>query len=306
MKTLYFTIGLPASGKTTWSKKMQESDPNIVRVNKDDLRQLLHAGKWSNHNEKQVLRIRDQVVHDSLSMGRHVIVDDTNFHEKHETTMRSIARGNGAKFEIVDFTDVPLQTCIERDSKRENPVGKKVIYDMYNKYLKKDNNKPLNPVVFDENLPYCVIFDLDGSLAHINGRSPYEGKSCSSDLVNESIKFLFNLQLDPFSQRKYNSVENIGDKRLGYGVTKIILSGRNGESELETRKWLQDNQIYFNELHMRKEGDTRKDSIVKKEMFDEFIKDKYNVVFVVDDRDQVVQLWRSMGITCLQCNYGDF
>lgn len=57
---------------------------------------------------------------------------------------------------------------------------------------------------------------------------------------------------------------------------------------------------------MRKSGDMRKDSIVKREMFDEHIRGRYNVNFVLDDRNQVVELWRSMGLTCLQVADGDF
>lgn len=305
---LIMTKGLPASGKSTWSKSQQAKDNMIVRTNKDELRSLLHNGVWSKTNEKQVVYMRNEIVCHSLSHGRTVIVDDTNFHPSHEETLREFAKFNKAKFEIKDFTDVPLEVCLKRDAARTNPVGRKNIIRMYNKYLRKQNEKPLNPVVYSDSLPYCVIFDLDGTLAHIYDRSPYDGKSCGSDLVNESVKFLFDLQLDPIKQTKYNHVwvDKVRDQRYGEGFRKIILSGRNGESQPETEKWLLDNGIHYDELHMRKPGDTRKDSVIKRELFEEHIKDKYNVLFIVDDRDQVVDLWRSMGITCLQCNYGTF
>ena len=46
---------------------------------------------------------------------------------------------------------------------------------------------------------------------------------------------------------------------------------------------------------------------IKKEIVDEHIKGKYFVKFVLDDRDQVVDMWRKeMGYACLQVNYGDF
>jgi predicted kinase len=66
MPKLIYTKGLPASGKSTWAKAQQAKDPNTVRVNKDDLRAMLHNSKWSSKNEKQVLRIRDEVIMDSL------------------------------------------------------------------------------------------------------------------------------------------------------------------------------------------------------------------------------------------------
>src|SRR5690606_18700513 len=102
--------------------------------------------------------------------------------------------------------------------------------------------------------------DLDGTLAHIVDRSPYDGKSCASDEVNKSIKILSDMV--SFYNKKY---------MLNHKWDTIILSGRNGESEPETRRWLEDNGVQYDELHMRKPGDDRKDSVVKEEMFNEFI-----------------------------------
>lgn len=284
------TLGLPGCGKTTLAKQMQEKDNSLVRVNKDDLRAMMHDSRWSGKREKQILVIRDAIIRDTLSRGHSVIVDDTGF-GRHEKDLRALAGIHGAEFELIDLTDVPLETCIERDLRRPNSVGSKVIMRMYNQFLvKKEDQRKLDPLVFDEKLPYCVIFDLDGTIAHINGRSPYDGKSCGSDLVNESISYL----LWRLADQEYDEIKI------------IILSGRNGESEPETKKWLHDKGIQYHELHMRKPGDSRKDSIVKEEMFNEFIKDKYNVIFIVDDRKQVVDTWRSLGITCLQVAPGEF
>ena len=76
------------------------------------------------------------------------------------------------------------------------------------------------------------------------------------------------------------------------------------EIDIENNSW--ENAISgYKKLVMRKTGDYRKDSIVKREMFEEHIEGKYNVLFVLDDRNQVVDMWRKeLGLTCLQCNYG--
>lgn len=289
MKTVYITKGLPASGKTTWAKEMQSKDVNIVRVNKDDLRSMLHAGRWSRANEKQVIEFRDQIIKNALSIGRHVIVDDTNLSIKHINTISNIAKQFNARVVIKDFTSVSLEDCITRDIKRNKSVGEKVIRDMYNKFLKqKESLKPLNPYIFNSDLSMCVIFDLDGTLSCIGDRSPYDGKSCNVDLLNKSIAILVDWV------------------RVNNDVKTIIFSGRNGESRNETEAWLDKHLVYRDELYMRDIGDKRKDSIIKKEMFDKYIKDKYNVLFVVDDRDQVVKMWRDIGLVCLQANYGDF
>lgn len=287
MQILYMIKGIPGSGKTTLAKEMQKKNKNLIRVNKDELRSMLHGGEWTHKNEKQILKIRNMIIVDSLTKGKSVIVDDTNFAPRHEKKLREISKIYGAEFKIIDLTDVSPELCIKRDLKRSNSVGSQVIYRMYNKYIKnKEPQKELNPLIFDKTLPNCVVFDLDGTLAHINNRSPYDGKSCANDTVNESIASLF---------RWASSFVEI-----------IILSGRSEDSKAETETWLKTNNFNPKELHMRKLNDSRKDSIIKKELFDEYIKDKYNVVFVVDDRQQVVDLWRSLGLTCLQCAEGNF
>jgi predicted kinase len=289
MKTVYITRGLPASGKTTWAKEMQSRDVNIVRVNKDDLRAMLHNGRWSRANEEEVLKLRDQIIKNSLALGKHIIVDDTNLSQKHINVIKTIAKPFDARVVIQDFTGVPLEECIARDKTRFKPVGEEVIRDMHKRFLAVEpENKPLKPLVFNDKLPFCVIFDLDGTLACIGNRSPYDSKNCAQDYVNISIDYLRSLLF------KYS------------GAKVIIFSGRKDDAEEETKLWLLKNGMNYDELHMRRADDNRKDSLIKLEMFYEYIRDKYNVIFAVDDRDQVVKMWRDLGITCLQVNYGDF
>jgi hypothetical protein len=57
---------------------------------------------------------------------------------------------------------------------------------------------------------------------------------------------------------------------------------------------------------MRKTGDHRKDYVVKKEIHRKLIKPKYEVLFVLEDRNQAVNMWRQEGLTCLQVAPGDF
>ena len=128
--------GLPASGKTTWARGVvAESQGRCKRVCKDDLRDMLDAGLWSAENEEYVLRVRDSLVNSFLGEGLDVIVDDTNLHPKHERRLREIARGRKASFAVRDFTYVPLDECIRRDSQRERRVGPDVIRSMYDRFL---------------------------------------------------------------------------------------------------------------------------------------------------------------------------
>lgn len=91
------------------------------------------------------------------------------------------------------------------------------------------------------------------------------------------------------------------------GLVEIIfVSGRPDNYFYDTQKWLARNDLDVWPLFMRKENDFRKDSIIKAEIYREHIEPKYDVLFCVDDRQQVVDMWREIGLTCLQCAKGDF
>ena len=94
----------------------------------------------------------------------------------------------------------------------------------------------------------------------------------------------------------------------GYAV--VFFSGRDAVCRPETIAWLNE---YFGwqttdyELFMRSKNDNRKDAIIKYELFERHILERYYVELVVDDRQQVVDMWRrTLGLTCVQVDYGDF
>lgn len=287
---IYFLRGLPASGKSTFARKKCEEDSNIVRVNKDDLRAMM-GGKFTGAKESVVLRTRDNFILAATLSGKSVIVDDTNYHPKHLARVQEIS--NGLEVEIVDF-DTPVDECIKRDAKRDKPVGKAVIMDMYRKYVKQIPEH----VQKVEGLPSAIIVDIDGTLAHMDGkRSPYDYTKVSEDRCDETIKRI----VDTYHKMRYNV---------------IIVSGRKDECREETLSWLRKNNIpisgVFKDgemvlgLLMRKTEDNRADYIVKREIYEEHIKGRYNVEFVLDDRDQVVNMWREQGLKCLQVQEGNF
>jgi hypothetical protein len=140
----------------------------------------------------------------------------------------------------------------------------------------------------DNNLPPAIICDLDGTLAIIGKRSPFEDMHCEGDELNEPVAEI----LDTYFKK---------------GDSIILMSGRMDRSKEPTERWLTKHGIRFHHLYMRKTNDMRKDAVIKKELFEKHIKNKYFVRFVLDDRNQVVDLWRKdLGLPCLQVNYGDF
>ena len=150
-----------------------------------------------------------------------------------------------------------------------------------------------------------IVCDLDGTLCNIDHRLHFvqvaqgERKDWDSffngvpnDTVNEPVlEVLERFQFEDF---------------------KIIFSsGRPERCRLDTIEWLYKHTNLFEDtkagetLYMRQDGDFRRDDIVKQEILDKYI-DKDRVLFVLDDRDQVVDMWRRNGLTCFQVAEGDF
>jgi predicted kinase len=266
MKQVILTKGLPASGKSTWAKKLIDKNPGMYkRVNKDDIRDMLDNNKWSKSNEKFVLTIRDSIILSALEDGKHVIVDDTNLHPKHELNIKKLVKGK-ANVVVEDFTIVSPKTCIKRDLKRHNSVGSDVIMNMYDQFIKPE------PVVYvgDKSLPPAVIIDIDGTLADMGDRKPFDWEQVGEDKLNFPVWDLLE------------STDN----------EIILLSGRDSICRAETIKWLNEHSVVYDKLYMRAENDNRKDTIIKKELFDIHVRDNYNVVAVVDDRPSVCRMWR--------------
>ncbi len=272
-KTLYMNRGLPASGKSTAAKQRLHDigNGNLKIVNRDQLRTMVDDGKWSPANEKFITGIRDYIIAAALNSGKHVIVDDTNLAPKVEAHLRGLAKKHGADFEVVDFTHVPLTECIARDKKRQNYVGESVIRDMHQKYLA----KPVEPAKHDPDLPDVILVDIDGTVAQMNGRGPFEWHRVGEDLPRMAV------------------IRSV----LRHGYPIIFLSGRDECCREQTTEWLQEHIGDNWTLYMRPAADQRKDTIVKREMYEAHINGKFNVMAVFDDRHCVARdVWKEVGL----------
>ena len=144
MKRIILTRGIPASGKSTWAKQEVLKDPeHSIRINKDDLRNM--CGKyWVPAREKYITACKGTLLINAINFKFDtIIIDEMNLNPKENgylkgmvSMMNDTLKDNNDKYiiEIKDFTDVPLDVCIERDSKRENPIGEDVIKGIFNKY----------------------------------------------------------------------------------------------------------------------------------------------------------------------------
>lgn len=295
MCKVIFTKGLPACGKSTWAKEFVQKNQNYVRVNRDDLRRM--RGKyWLPKQEDLISAWEDALIVEALKLGYNVIVDATNLNPKHYQAkvdmINNIQTNEKIEIENKEFYDVSLAELIRRDAAREDQVGEKVITGMYNKYFgSKERNLP--KLEQYEGYPHVIICDLDGTLALLNGRDPYDASTCDQDLVNPPV-------LNVLRARAWGPTET--------GI--IFVSGREDKYRPQTERFLskvglcpcgKDIQLF-----MRRTGDNREDSIIKKEIFDDNIREQYYVEFVMDDRSRVVKMWRELGLTCFQVAPGDF
>lgn len=287
MLTVYFLKGLQASGKSTWAERTVRTNPGAYKIISKDWLRNMDAKQHTGKMEGYVLKMRDLLIRAALDDGKHVIIDDTNLNPVHEAAVRAIvAEYKGrVKFEIVDFTHITPQECIQRDLQRCPGVGAGVIWDTYNKWLRKAPKLRES----DPALPTAILVDVDGTLAWKGDRDVYDATKAYMDTLNPAVAA---------------AVQQFATSPLEYML--IVLSGRQEKDRQVTEEWLVSNNVPYDVLYMRETGDPRQDAIVKRELYETHIEGKYNVLFVLDDRQQVVDMWRSLGLQCWQVQEGQY
>ncbi|WP_310489148.1 AAA family ATPase [Chamaesiphon sp. VAR_69_metabat_338] len=276
---LILTKGLPASGKSTWAKEYIQKYPETANLCKDDLRLQLSG---TNKREKRIVKVRDLLTEYYFEQGYSVIWSDTNLNPVHLQRATELAAKHQAELKIQDFTDVPLAECIRRDLVRSNSVGQQAIEQMYYDYL----HVPESPPAYDPQLPDCYLVDIDGTLALDRGRSPFAWDRVGEDALNLPVA---------------QTIE-----KLGRGTEILLLSGRSNVCYDLTVAWLKEHKINYKNLFMRPADDQRPDEILKSELYYFHIRDRYNVIGVIDDRPKVCRMWRNLGLNVFQVGNPDY
>lgn len=292
MLELVINRGVPGSGKSTYAYAWVNAAPKRVRSNRDDIR-FQHYGTYFGDpiDENVVTQIQHAGIRAALSAGVSVIVDDCNIQQKYINALAHIGYEYGAKVSI-NLVDVPLKVALEQNSKRDRVVPDNVIRAMYDRLQGTKNAQLPERPVFQKYNPYtknseAILVDIDGTLAKMTKRGPFDWARVGEDEPVERIVELVNL---------YWSA----------GKAIIVMSGRDSVCREQTIEWLNKHEVPFDALFMRQAGDVRKDNIVKHELFWAHVAPWYNVQAVIDDRNQVVKMWREIGLTCLQVAEGDF
>ena len=290
-------IGVPASGKSTWTNEFLTKNPKYVRVGRDQFRLMLRNEQMCEPKiEGLVSSLLISTVHSLLAKNLNVIIDNTNIKEKYiREFIEEFKYSADIDYQVFDIS---LDKAIERDKNRDTKVGEDVIKRMYKDYKILMDSFDFQPVTkirdrphlvpdFTNTLPQCVIFDIDGTLALMGNRSAFDWMKVYKDDINTIV------------------AEQIEFHR-SKGRKIIIVSGRDGVCRKVTEEWLELYDVSYDEFFMRPENDSRKDTIIKKEIYENHIKGKYNVIAVYDDRLQVLDMWFKEGIFTFNVNQGSF
>lgn len=229
-------IGISASGKSTIARELLiASKKDTIIVNRDAIRRLLYGLNDSNIGEfyKEVEnrnRLENNVdlyvktlIYEALEKGTDVILDETNLQYKR---LKDLKYWN-VNVQLMTV-DCDLETALERDSKRQQPVGTTRIKKQFEQYTTVKYRIEHEPIDFtpkvlnkDSKKDYAIIFDIDGTLAHLNGRSPYDMKRVGEDLQDEHIMCLLMMI----------------EEYVGSGTEIFFCSGREDISIKDTKEW---------------------------------------------------------------------
>jgi predicted kinase len=288
MSKLILLVGPPGSGKSTLAQ--QYVAEGYVYINQDT------QGKEHLHNFDM-----------AVVEGFPIVVDRMNFNRQQRSRYLEVAKDNGYETTIVVLHQ-PRKVCFDRMMVRENhptikdsSAANSALNTFFSKY-----ERPLPGEADYINFIYpagakelAVIIDLDGTMCNVDHRLHHvrkpEGqkknwKGFFEDLANDTPNEWCVAIHDMFG--------------IKYPI--VFASGRPDDHEKVTREWLKKHELGTQHLYMRCRGDHRQDYIAKEIILDFEILTRFTPLFFIDDRKQVVDLWRSRGFTCLQCAEGAF
>ena len=285
------TVGVSASGKTTWAKEFIKEHPEYFIVCRDDLRKEYYEKTHRNEKfswkvwdfmkwEKRITAMSWDLIGRCCENQKNIIIADTNLNKNRLNNLISSLEELGySEIEIKEFP-ISFEDACKRDSLRENGVGFQVIakqFEQWNKIKKCQ-------YIQNDLKEYAVIVDIDGTIANNSHRSVYNYKNVKKDKPIDEIVDLV-----------------LGYHKLGYKI--IFLTGREMVENCrnDTIEWLDavfDNGFNY-ELIMRNVADHRPGNIVKEELFWKHIADNYNVVLAIDDMPKIIRMWNSIGVKTL-------
>lgn len=303
-RVLIICRGIQGSGKSTWAKQWCHEDPeHRVRFNNDDIRNML-GDYWVPNREKLVTEAKANMITFALIKGYDVVVDNMNLNPKEDEWIRTLCaniekdKGIHVDIEYKDFW-TPVEECIRRDAMRPNPIGEKVIRQTWRRYKDFIIHEEImaakaKSLVQDTNLPAAIIVDMDATVCLNTSGRPFYGEGAAEGMLTDE-------PITPVIELIRNFCDN-------YPAKLIILTGREDTPEVRkaTEQWLENNWLHPDILLMRPAKSFTAGPICKKKLYEDNIKGKFYIPFVLEDNCKCVEMWRNEGLICLQPNEGKF
>lgn len=313
---LTLLVGPPGSGKSTLAK--QYVSEGFEYINQDS-------------QGKDHLKLFESAV----SFGRNVVVDRMNFSKFQRDRYLVPSKEKGYETEIIVLHQ-PYSVCFERvmarkdhETIKDEVAARQALGLFFSKYERVQDNEAnkVTRIWPEGDKPSAIVCDLDGTLCNVDHRLHHVrppknilvgpdgsminvlGNLEPHDMDKPLPKFKRNwkgffdgIKDDPVNEWCADILESMGNK-----AHIVFCSGRPDNYRRDTLQWLEEKARFFKPtLFMRHRNDSRQDNIAKEIILDFEILTRFTPYFMIDDRKQVVDMWRSRGFTCLQCADGDF
>ena len=299
MPTLTLLVGPPGSGKSTKAHQ-------YLATEGDRIERTVYVNQDSQKDKHLDIFL------DALDKGQDIIVDRMNFNKQQRERYLGPAKLKGYTTRI-DVLHEAYDTCLgrirERFGKHETVNDEKsargALQTFFGKYERPQEGEAdqINFIYPSGNKPKAVICDLDGTLADCEHRRHFVRRPQGEK--KDWRSFFLNMDKDPVIEPVYEILYRF-QSESPEDMNIVFCSGRPDDYAKLTKEWLEKTGLKYSSLLMRSRHDTRQDDIIKEILLDFEILTRYTPMFILDDRQQVVDMWRKRGYICLQVAPGDF
>ena len=240
--------------------------------------------------------LRAVFLSEMMDKGWDIVVDNMNLNPKDWEFYEGFVKSHNEKGKTqykIKYQDffTPVEECIRRDSMRPNPIGADVIRATWKRYrhfiiCKQIEDKYYGQIPYNAEKKDCILVDMDSTLCANLTRRPFYEDGWKEKLIYDSPIL--------------GTISIVRAMRMTGTCDVIILTGRKEDGREITEEWLQTYNVPHTKLYMRNINDYSKGEDFKERILKEQILPNYNVLFVLDDDNKCVDMFRKNGITCLQ------